>query len=189
MAFASSVVLGLAKDIPEIGRHYPVFIFEKNENPQNVLVTYVKLNENCQFEVRSDEGKKPFFDFYWLMDRERYKPVHKLIKSGIRERLQFVSKSDDLKRFTLRLNDLSELNQNLEATDITISAQKEGNHCVVKGVANVGTSKERERILLESIYSESKKTLMPPFRKVESITLKGVALDDNQKVERTFSAM
>lgn len=180
-----SLALGVEKDIPEIGKHYPVFIFEKNENPQNILVTYVKLNRDCRFESDPESGR-PVFDFYWLMDRKRYKPVHPMIKSGIRQRLEFVSQSEDSKSFTLRLSELNQIDPSLKSTDVVIRTLKKGSKCLVEGVVGLGSPQEKMR--LESIYSESKKTIFPPFRKVESVTLTGFTLAGGEKITRTYSS-
>jgi hypothetical protein len=179
---------GAAKNFPQVGAHYPVFVFEKNENPQNVMVAYVKLTDGCQFEKDPNFPSLPLFDFYWLMNRERFKPVHPLIKQGVRKRIEVGSQGPEDRSFVLRLKDLTELNTNLKAKEILVSAHKAGKNCDVDGIIGLEIAGEQELIRLEKIYSQSKKILRPPFRKVQSITLSGFGLKDKEKIERTFTA-
>lgn len=161
-------------NIAPIGAHYPVFIVEKNENPQNILVAYTKLNSKCEIEL-DGKSKAPIFDFYWLMDRKNFKPVNRLIVGGIRERLASEGKQGtDRHSFRVRVNDLKELNQDLGQPSLeVIGRAKTQGGCEVLASMQLGPSDKNVRLRLESIYSEGSKTFLPPFRKVVAVTLIG----------------
>jgi hypothetical protein len=183
LLFSAMGVWAQMKDMAPIGTHFPVFVVEKNENPQNIMVTYVKLDKECRFVPDPRDSKKPLFEFYWLMNREKYKPVHRLIKAGVRKRLEIVSQSADRRSFVIRLNDVKELNNAADAK-LTVTANRESKDCDVSGILKVGD----EPIELTSIYSHARKTMLPPFRKLNYITLKGTSLDGSDKIERKISA-
>lgn len=161
-----------AVTIDPIGSHYPLFVVEKNENPENVLIAYTRLDSACRVVV-DPATKKPFLDYYWLMDRTRYKPVHRLIKSGIRDRLEVASSHED-GTFAIQVNDLKELQQDLGTPTLQVrakAASKGG--CEVDTTMTLGPSDQSRLLHLDSIYTESKKTFLPPFRKILAVTLKG----------------
>lgn len=188
------------KPAAEVGPHQPVLIFEKNENPQNILVVYTKLNEDCRFIADPSEPSLPVFDFYWLMDRTRYKPVHPLIKSGIHDHLRLETppvlrpaKNDDKKvpvwdSLSARIQILDELKHDLEEPRVTVKAVKREGACTVQALMKLGPSDQNRTIALESIYSESRKVLWPPFRQVVSVTLTGTDVASGEKVKRTYLA-
>jgi hypothetical protein len=179
---------GGSEDFPPLGKHYPLFVFEKSENPQNILIPYVKLNSACQFEADAQKNQ-PTFDFYWLMDRKRFKPVHPLIKREIFRRLQFVSESEDRHRFIFKLVEMNDVKQDLNSNDVTVVAKvNEHDGCEVAAELSLGPSDGNRRIVLEKIYTESRKTLWPPFRKVKAITLKGKVAGTGEEIARTYRA-
>lgn len=184
--FSSAALAGGAVTLPQVGKHYPVFVFEKNENPQNIMVAYVKLDDQCHLQ-RDPKTKQPLFDFYWLMDHQRYKPVHSLIKKGIRERLEFDPSSVSDKGFAVRLNDLKELKQDLERPLMQVSARPKGSDCSVQGTMTLGPSDGNQTIRLEKIYSDASKTVYPPFRKVKAVRLTGVTLNSGKPIARTYA--
>lgn len=177
--------------ISPIGEHYPILRFEKNENPQNIMIAYVKLNDDCKFQKNPDDPEKPLVDFYWLMDRKIYKPVHPLIKRGIRHRTEVIDFARD-QEFSLRLKDLKELNQDLEEPALKITAQKNGRggpqKCAVENQIRLGPSDENRAIQVESIFSTSKKRLLPPFRALTSVTLKGQDAETGESLERSYQS-
>jgi hypothetical protein len=177
------LIFGLAAEakvlnIPEIGPHYKIMTFEKNENPQNILVVYTKLDENCRFAVKNG---KPLIDFYWLMDGKRYKPTHPLIKDAVRKRLEITKAGPT--EFELRVNDLKELNT--KADRMAVKVEKDKGGCRIAGYF---PDEKNKLIEVDSIYSESKKTLMPPFRKLLAVTIRGTAPDSGEAVQRRFTA-
>ncbi len=183
VAFAQPVTLA------PLGKHYPVLVLEKNENPQNLLVAYVQLDKECRFLSSPHDDKQPMFDYYWLMDGARYKPVHPMIKSGIGSRLKFKSRDASGRAFTLRFTDLRELQQDLHTNDIQVLARREGVDCAVEAHIELGPSDGHRILRLSRIYSESSKSFLPPFRKIRSVRLKGVLQTGSTPFARTYPAL
>lgn len=179
---------GFASEISmaPLGAHYPIFHVEKNENPQNILVAYTKLNSKCEFIDSANVTSH--IDYYWLMDHSRYKPVHSLIKRGIRNRLE-ESITSSPHSISIHLKDLKELNQDLGDTPITISGHKlsDGN-CDATATLRLGDSDQKRSIRLLSIFTDSRKTFWPPFRKVKSVTISGVDEQSQEPVSRQYMA-
>jgi hypothetical protein len=182
MAWAQS---SLITDVPQIGPHHRLFIYEKNENPQNILVVYSKLNERCQ--IQPLEGGN-LFDFYWRMDRKDYKPTASLIKSGIRERLQVTSVTPS--SFDLLLTDLTQVQTDLPEGRLSIEVSKnaDGSCEGVKAFMAMGPSDGNARIQLESIYAEAAKTWNPMSRKLISVTIKGTDVKTGNVISHRFMA-
>jgi hypothetical protein len=171
--------------IPQIGPHHRLFIYEKNENPQNILVVFAKTNAQCQFQKMEDDV---LFDFYWLMDRETYKPTNALIKRGIRERLQV--KSVKANSFDILLSDLSQVQTDLPEARLSVEAVQnpDGGCTDIKAFIKLGPSDGNARIQLESIYAEAAKTWNPLSRKLISITLKGTDIKTGQVITHKYTA-
>ena len=136
------------------------------------------------------KGKQPVFEFYWKMDRKNYKPVHQMIKNEIRERLSLVS-SKDPDRFSVKINDLSEVKNDIADPhlDIRAEAEKEADgDCKVEALMTLGPSDQNATINLESIYSESKKTIVPPFHKLIAVTLRGTDIKTGEEISHRYEA-
>lgn len=169
--------------IPAVGTHYSLFTVEKNENPENILVLYTKVDNNCYIR---NESAGPVFDMYWLMNRSSYKPTHALIKKGVRERLVVVP--SNAYSFYVKVNDLKEVNSDLRDPRLIIETNKTNGQCQVRSLVTLGPSNNYARIQLNSIYTEAVKTVVPPFRKVVSVTLKGVDINTGARVNRKYLA-
>lgn len=170
--------------VSEIGDHYSLFTFEKNENPENILILYTKLDNNCQV---MEEAGAPVFDMYWMMNRQRYKPTNSLIKSGIKDRLQLQA-ANGANGFYVVLNDLKEVKSDLKDAKLSVIAEKHQGKCRLRSLFTLGPSDNNATIQIQSIYSEATKTLVPPFRKLKSVTLNGINVLTGAKVSRTYPA-
>lgn len=178
----------LITNIPEVGNHYRLFNFEKNINPQNILIVYTKLDEKCRFVTDPSQRDQPTFDFYWMMDGTKYKPVNPLIKSGIRDRLEF--QNDPANRdtsFFVKINDLKEMEHDLPDSTMHVVARAGKTGCEVDGTVRLGASAKNETITLTKIYTEAKNQggLYPT---PTSITLTGVSTKSGQVISATFHA-
>ena len=168
------------QNIPEIGDHYQIITFEKNENPQNILVVYTKLDDQCQFVTKDG---LPLVDFYWLMDGKRYKPTHILIKDAVRRRLEVTEAHG--REFNLKVNDLSELGAKIENPNLTVKVEKENGGCRI--VSYFPDVEQKGKVIeVASLYSESKKTLLPPFRKLLAVTVRGKLPGSGEAIQRRF---
>ena len=180
-------VASIRTDISQIGPHEPVFIFEKNENPQNIMVVYTEVDKNCHFLADSNAGGKPLLDFYWLMDRKTFKPVHPMIKSSMRQRIELEGAGKDRAgSFLVRINDLKELKTDMKNFDVEIKAVLTSKACDVQAFVTLGPSDHGRVLQLTTISSKAQKTFAPPFRKVESITLEGKDVKTGELVKRTY---
>jgi len=170
--------------IPEIGGHFPLFTFEKNENPENILVLFTKLDTNCHV---NEVANTPIFDMYWLMNRNSYKPTNSMIKSGVKDRLQLMT-ANNANGFFIQINDLKEVNSDLRDPRLSVMTDKVQGQCKVDSFFTLGPSDNNAKIKLVSIYSEAVKTLKPPFRKLKSVTLNGINVATGKKLSRKYLA-
>ena len=177
--------------IPEIGPHYIIVIVEKSVHPQNQLAVYTRLDGQCRVLRDPKQGDRPALDFYWLMDRSRYKRVNPLIKRGIRKRLQVeagsASPSGD-GSFSVRLNELDAVEHDLGAAPrLQVRAKKTAEGCTAEARIALGPSDQNAVIRLDAIYSEA--AMNGRFSaKVKSIALKGVDVKTGKPVVRIYRA-
>ena len=169
--------------IPQVGAHFPIFTYEKNENFQNAMIVYTKLTPAC--EIQKDEGQ-PVFDFYWMMDRKRFKKVHPIIKREVRQRLK-IENTKDPHRFEILLSDLSEMKTDLKELRLQVTAEKnKQGQCGLKTEMQLGPSDHNAKIHLDTIYAEAKRTWNPFKRKLIAITLKGTDAANGEQIERRY---
>jgi hypothetical protein len=139
-----------------------LFFFEKSYNPNNIMIVHAMVNESCSFVPDPSDPAKPLLDFYWLMERKKYKTPHPLIKKGVRDRLIFESFAADKRSFKVKLSDLKELDHDLPDSIIEISASGHGESCTSKALIKLGKSYGDQVLELTSIYSEVKTCLGVP---------------------------
>ncbi|MGZ5280451.1 MAG: hypothetical protein ACXWC9_10935 [Pseudobdellovibrionaceae bacterium] len=170
-------------DIKDIGPHYQILIYEKNVNPENIMIVYGMLDSECRIQPVSD-GK--LFDVYWRKNREDYKPVNFLFKKGISKRTKVEVKSQD--SFDIFVFDLKELETDLQNLRVTVQAEKnpDGTCAGFAAYMTLGPSDQNARIRLESIYSETQNTLNPMSPKLIAITFKGINVKTGQVVARRY---
>jgi hypothetical protein len=180
----------IRNDITQIGPHEPVFTFEKNENPQNIMVIYTKVDKECEFVAASKDQGNSFLDYYWLMDRKNFKPVNPMIKNGMRGRLEFAqSTKEKPSSFKVQINDLKELQTDLKDFTVEVKAVRDAQKaCDVEALVKLGPS-DHDRILrLQKIFSQAEKSVLPPFRKIQAITIEGKDVRTGEQVKRTYQA-
>jgi len=171
--------------IPQIGPHYRILTLDKSENPQNILEIYTKMDDKCAFE--NNEHRDPTLGFYWMMDRQRYKPLNGMIRRGIAHRLDLEKKSS-AKSFGIRLNDLKELNSDIENPEVVVTATGADGNCGTRADIMLGPSDNHRVLRLTGLHTDSRKTILPPFRKVTAITLTGEDVATGETIRRTYSA-
>lgn len=179
---------GESVSFPEIGAHIPLLKFEKNENPQNLMIVYTKLNpESCSF---AGGASGPVLDEYWLISGKTFKKVHPLIKQGVAERLEVDRGAfKNSQRFLVHLKDFQELKSDLgPSPTFEVKAKKKGVDCDAVVEMQLGPSDHHRKIEIWSIYADSSKKLAPPFRTLRSVTLNGKDLATGEIVRRTYSA-
>lgn len=179
----------VVRDLSPIGPHVPILTLEKSENPQNLLVLFTRVDDKCQ--LAKVEGR-PVLSQYWLMNRIAFKPVHPMIQQGIGRRVQLIYKTENassLPSYQIRLNDLKEMNHDLgPSPTVLVKASSVGGLCAVETRLKLGPSNQNRVLEIASIYAKSKKTFSPPFRKIESLTLKGTDAETGESITRTYFA-
>lgn len=155
---------------------HPVLLFEKNENPQNIMVAYVVMDSTCDFQ-RAENGH--YFDFYWLMNGTRRKPVHTLIRQGIYRRVRTVDHRPNELR--IRFHGLDIFGHEMKDESLEVRSTRTPDGCRLHATAG--------GLELERVYSQARKTMMPPFRKVEFIRLHGRLIADGTPAERVYRAL
>jgi hypothetical protein len=139
-----------------------LFFFEKSYNPNNIMIVYAMMDESCSFIPDPQDASKPLIDFYWLMDRNRYKPTHPLIKKGVRERMIFESFAADRRSFKIKLSELKELDHDLPDSTFEISAGGQPGACTSNTLIKLGKSYGNQVLAVTSVYSEVKTCLGVP---------------------------
>lgn len=184
-AFSPPSGAALETGVPEVGPHYPFLTFTKNQNPQNVMKIYSRLDAECRLAA---DGRPPF-DFYWLMDGTRYKQVNGTITGAVRDRLPVVAGSAAPDGFSVALNDLAEMKQDIPSPRLTVKAARAGGRCKVAAYMTLGPSDGGVTILLTGIYSEAHRSWRPPyFQTVDAVTLTGVDVATGRAVARRCPA-
>lgn len=171
-----------------IGAHTPILKVEKNENPQNLMVVYTKVNpETCAFDTSKG---KPVLDEYWLMDGSKYKPVHPMIKNAVRDRFVLDEKAYRSRgEFRVHLKDFHELKSDLgDEPTFRVTSAKGPKGCKTDVTMKLGPSDGGKEIAIESIYADSSKKVLPPFRKLNSLTLTGRDVATGAEIKKTYSA-
>jgi len=182
---ADLVVAAPILSIPKLGEHHRIFTYEKSENNQNIMVAFTQLEPNCQ--IRRLKGK-PVFDFYWLMNREKYKPVAALIKRKIRQRLQ-LENSNNSDSFQVILKDISELNPELENRSLTVRASKDlKGQCQVQATLPSEPGSSEPLLVLNRIFTQVEKTWNPLDRKIISIQLSGLNEKTGAPISRAIKS-
>jgi hypothetical protein len=176
--------------IPEIGPHYRIVTIEKSVHPQNQLIAYTRLDALCRFAPDAARANRPVFDYYWLMDRSRYKRVNPLIERGIRGRFQVQdapARPDD-RSFEVRLNELDEVQNDLGASPrLKVRAAREAGGCRVDALITLGPSDRNAVLRLDGIFSEAVMTGLFTAT-VKSIALKGTDVRSGKPVVRVYRA-
>jgi hypothetical protein len=181
-----STGVAAATTLAQVGPHHPLFTFEKNENPQNIMVFYTKVDDKCRI-LTDPTSHQPLFDSYWLMNKTTYKPVHSMIKSGMQERLQLIP-SVNSNSFFVKVNDLKEVETDIPDPRLEITAKPvKDQNCAVGSFIKLGPSNKNAKIHLNTLYSETEKTVMPPFRRLISITLSGTDVKTGESISRKYS--
>lgn len=188
LAIGSPVGADVEKNMAPIGGHFPIFVVEKSENPQNTLIAFTKLDASCRI-LEDTKSKRPFLDYYWMMDRKSYKPVHPIIKNGIRRRLELQAVASRPKQsFLMTINDLRELRHDLGSPSLEVIAEKSNGRCAVYAFMKMGPSDQNRLLRLESLYTESRTSLLPPFRKVVAVTVHGFDAKSGSPVSHRYPA-
>lgn len=193
--FATSARASEIKNLRELGSHHQVLLLEKNENPQNQIVVYTRVDNKCRFIRGSGKNRSALIGFYWLLNRSRYKPLSSFVERRIYDKVKIKS-SDRLRSEpddgaeawsdSLRLESdlLVRFSPVFKNAQIEIRSREKRGRCEVRTFAQLPNTNELMR--LTSVFSELKKTWLPPFRKVLSVTLKGQISETGKPILKTI---
>jgi hypothetical protein len=198
-ALARPPLIGQAvTNVGDVGEHYPLFFIEKSHHPENIAVVYTKLDTDCHVILDREHGFLPTLDFYWLLDTTHYKPMAEPLKVGTRKRLQFIDthrSQDDPTSFTVRTDDLSRVQHDLQSPTVQIKAERQGEACVATAFMTLGPSNGHATIKIESVSTRTEPlTLLKKMRamadpdaiQIYAVTVKGADVATGQPIERTY---
>jgi len=187
-------------NVGDVGEHYPLFLIEKSHHPENITVVYTKLDTHCRVIPDREHGFLPTFDFYWLIDATRYKPMAEPLKAGARKRLQFIdangSQSDPI-AFAVRTDDLSRVQHDLQSPTVQIKTERQGDACVAIAFMTLGPSNGNATMKVESVSTKTEPmTLLKKMRamtdpdsiRIYAVTVKGTDVVTGQPIARTYYA-
>jgi hypothetical protein len=187
-------------NVEEVGEHYPLFLIEKSHHPENITVVYTKLDTHCHVIPDRQHGFLPTLDFYWLMDAIRYKPMAGPLKADARKRLQFIDANGsqgDSTSFSVRTDELSRVQHDLQNPTVQIKAERQGDACVATASLTLGPSNGHATIQVKSISTKTEpitllKTMQamtdPGAIRIYAVTVKGTDVVTGQPIERTYHA-
>lgn len=161
-----------------------LFTMKKSYNPENTMVIYAQVDENCDF--------KPFpggsyINYYWLMNRKTRKKVHPLIAKGIEQRVEFNTGGTTPKRaFKASLNDLNEVDHDLPNTSINVISLKENDHCEAQALIGLGKSEGGKEIDLVTTYCEVHTNLFGVPTGCDSLQLQGTQPGSGKRISVKF---
>jgi len=186
--------------VGDVGEHYPLFLIEKSYHPENITVVYTKLDTECRVIPDREHGFLPTLDFYWLMDATHYKPMARPLKAGARKRLQFIDANGsqgDSTSFSVRTDDLSRVQHDLQIPTVQIKAEHQGDACVAIAFMTLGPSNGNATMKVESVSTRTEPiTLLKKIRamaepdaiQIYAVTVKGTDIATGQPIERTYHA-
>jgi hypothetical protein len=200
-ALARPAITGKAvTDVEDVGDHYPLFLIAKSHHPENIAVVYTKLDAHCRVIPDREHGFLPTLDFYWLLDETRYKPMAKLLKAGVRKRLQFTNANwhkIDPTSFAVRTGDLSRVHHDLPSPTVQIKTERQGDACLGTAYMTLGPSNGHATMQVTTVSTRTEAiTLLKKMRammdpeaiQIYSVTVKGTDIATGQPLERTYHA-
>lgn len=158
---------------------HSLFTYEKNRNPQNIMNIYTELDADCRIT------KEPVFEYYWLMNRTRQKPVHSLIRRRIQKEISILASKNPFE-FSVLLEKPKELQTDVQQFKLFVTSKKnKDGKCDVENSLALGPSDNNRNIRLKSIYAESKGLIIPDL---VSVTLIGEDVKTGEAIRRTYLA-
>ena len=164
-----------------------LFTLEKSHRPENKVIIHTQTDDDCRFVVNSKNSERNYVDFYWSMNNGREtKEVHPLIRSEIKERVEFKGINDRLDSFKIRLIDLSELKHDLPLSPIEVVSEISGGVCTVKSVLSLGGSAKYRKIDLKKTFCEVSKNFIGIPNGCNVLHLEGNDIATGEKVKVKF---
>ncbi len=177
-----------SRAMAEPHREIRLFVVEKSKNPQNILVVYAHVDAACKIQPIVDAAGPHLFDFYWLMDRTRFKPTHRLIKKAVRKRFVPLKSSIRDRRFKVLLADLKELIHDLPSATMDVEIKRDAQGaCQGRAMLALGPAHANRTLVIDTIYSKAKTFLGIPVG-IHYIELRGKDIDSHAPLTARFNS-
>lgn len=164
-----------------------LFTMEKNYNPENIMVIHTQTDKDCKFVTSPKNAERNYLEFYWLMNYgNQRKEVHSMIRSEIKNRVQFKGINDRRDSFKVKLNDLSELRHDLADTSVEVVSEISQGKCNVKSVLHLGASGAYSKMNVKRVYCEVTKNMLGVPNGCNFIQLEGNDVDTGIKISVKF---
>jgi hypothetical protein len=164
-----------------------LFTLEKSFNPENKIIIHTRTDQDCRFSFYSKNSEKNYVDFYWSMNNgKEFKDIHPMIRSEIKNRVQFLGISDRYDTFKIRLSDFSVLNHDLPVSQIEVISELSQGVCRVKSVVTLGGSSHYRKIDLKRTFCEVSKNLFGIPNGCNSLLLEGRDLHNGELIRVRF---
>ena len=186
--------------VGDIGEHFPLFVIEKSYHPENVIVVYTKLDQDCHIVRDRKNDSFPTLDFYWLMNKTQFKAMAATLKVGVSKRLHFQDSErteSAATSFSVRVDDLAHVQHDMPNPTIDIIAGREADGCRANAFVTLGPSDGSALMHLETIATETEPLTLakqvravanPESIQIYSVTLKGTDVTTGGAVRRTYRA-
>lgn len=167
----------------------PLFTMEKDHNEENIMMIHAQTDNNCKFITSTKNSEKNYMEFYWLMNNGKSKKeIHPMIRSTIKERVQFLGMNNTRDSFKIKLNDLTELRHDLSDTTMEITSEIINGECQVKSILTLGASGRYRRIDLDKTFCKVSKNFLGVPNGCRSLDIIGKDIQTDEEVKVTFKA-
>ena len=162
-----------------------LFTLEKNYHPENKVIVHTQTDQDCRFTVSTKNTERNYVDFYWSMNNgSEIKDIHPMIRSEIKNRVDFLGMNDRLDSFKVKLSDLSELNHDLPNSQIEVTSEMAQGVCRVRSIVPLGGSSRYRKIDLKRTFCEVSKNFLGIPNGCMALQLEGkdIATGENVRV-------
>lgn len=160
-----------------------LFTMEKNYNPENIMIIHTQTDKDCKFVTSTKNAERNYLEFYWNMNfGAEKKEVHSMIRSEIKERVQFVGINERRDLFRIKLNDLTELRHDLTDTTVDVSSEISQGKCNVKSILHLGASGNYAKMNVKKVYCDVTKNMIGVPNGCSFIQLEGTDADTGAKI-------
>jgi hypothetical protein len=131
------------------GPHAPLFVVSKSYHPDNVLVVYTTMDDDCRIVA---DGRGHEIGFYWL---DGGKDFHFSSVEGLVRRQLFSSALRvDPHTYILVFNELDRVRHDLFDKRVTVTGRRIGDACEARAEIQLGPSSGSRRLRVTSVYTD-----------------------------------
>lgn len=163
-----------------------LFTMEKNHNQENLMIIHTQTDKDCRFIKSAKNAEGNYVEFYWLMEGKNKKEVHPMIRSEIKNRVQFQGINAGRDSFKVKLNDLSEVRHDLTDTTMEVMSEVVNGNCVVKSVLTLGASGKYRKMDLNRTFCDVSKNMVGVPNGCNNLILEGTDVATGESLKVTF---